>query len=161
MKELAIYPGTFDPVTYGHLDIVERGMPLFDQIIIAVAERSFSKLTLFSLEERLEMFREAVKSYSNVRVESFSGLLVDYAGRIGAQVVLRGLRAVSDFEHEFQMASMNKRLNPALETFFMMTNEEYFFVSSSVVKEIANFGGDLSQFVPPVVERKLREKFGR
>lgn len=160
VRELAICPGTFDPITYGHLNIVERGMPLFDKIIIAVAKEAIGKDSLFSINERVEMIKESVKQYPKAQVEEFSGLLVDYAKTVKSKVILRGLRALSDFEHEFQMASMNKRLNPEIETFFIMTDEEYFFVSSSAVKEIARFGGSLSQFVPSVVEKKLREKFG-
>lgn len=161
MRELAICPGTFDPVTYGHLNIIERGMPLFDKIIIAVTKEAIGKNSLFSINERIEMIKESVKQYPKVQVEEFSGLLVDYAKSVKSRVILRGLRALSDFEHEFQMASMNKRLNPEIETFFIMTDEEYFFVSSSAVKEIARFGGSLSQFVPYVVEKRLREKFGK
>lgn len=161
MRELAICPGTFDPVTYGHLNIIERGMPLFDKIIIAVTKEAIEKSSLFSINERMEMIKESVKQYPKVQVEEFSGLLIDYAKSVKSRVILRGLRALSDFEHEFQMASMNKRLNPEIETFFIMTDEEYFFVSSSAVKEIARFGGSLSQFVPYVVEKRLREKFGK
>lgn len=155
---IAIYPGTFDPITNGHLDIIERAVPLFDQIIVAVACDS-PKPTLFSLSERIEMIKETTKNYPNVEVEEFSGLLVEYARKKGANVIIRGLRAVSDFEHEFQMASINKRLNPEIETLFMMTNENNFFLSSSAVKEIARLGGSLKEFVPKIVEETIRKRF--
>jgi pantetheine-phosphate adenylyltransferase len=158
MAKIAIYPGTFDPLTMGHLDIIKRGLPIFDKIIIAVAKDTGGKPTLFSLEERTEMIEEVVQEYPNIEVHSFSGLLVEYATRVGACAILRGLRAVSDFEHEFQMASINKRLNPSIETLFMMTNEPYFFLSSSVIKEIAALGGNLNGFVPDIIEKRLREK---
>jgi len=158
MHNIAIYPGTFDPITNGHLDIIERAVPLFDQIIVAVVCDS-SKQALFSIQERIEMIKGITQRYSNVVVDEFSGLLVEYARRRGAKIIIRGLRAVSDFEHEFQMASLNKRLNPEVETLFMMTHEDNFFLSSSAIKEIASLGGTLEGFVPKIVAEKLKEKY--
>ncbi len=154
----ALYPGSFDPVTYGHLNIVERGLKVFDRLVVSVAINP-KKSPLFSPEERIEMIREAVGGDPRIEVESFHGLLVEYATRRGASVILRGLRAISDFEFEFQMAHMNRRLNPQLETVFMMTGEDHFFVSSQLVREIAAFGGDLKGLVPANVERRLRARF--
>ncbi|RKY61654.1 MAG: pantetheine-phosphate adenylyltransferase [Candidatus Latescibacterota bacterium] len=156
---LALYPGTFDPITYGHLDIVQRALKLFDRLIVAVADSPW-KQRLFSLEERLEMVREAVKGWDRVSVEVLEGLLVDKVRRTGACAVVRGLRAVMDFEYEFEMALTNRTLNPELETVFLMTSMEYIYLRSSLVKEVAALGGDVSRFVPPFVERKLREKLG-
>lgn len=158
MHNIAIYPGTFDPVTNGHFDIIERAIPLFEQIIVAVAYDT-PKPTLFSIQERLEMLNEITKDYSNVVVEEFSGLLVEYARKKNASIIIRGLRAVSDFEHEFQMASLNKRLNLNVETLFMMTHEDNFFLSSSAIKEIAILGGSVREFVPKIVEKRLKERF--
>jgi len=158
MHHIAIYPGTFDPITNGHLDIIERAAPLFDEIIVAIACDS-TKTTIFSLQERMEMVKEITKNYSNVKVEKFSGLLVDYARKKNASIIIRGLRAVSDFEHEFQMASLNKRLNPDIETLFMMTDESNFFLSSTVIKEIAKLGGSVGKFVPKIVEERLKQRF--
>lgn len=158
MHNIAIYPGTFDPVTNGHLDVIERAIPLFEQIIVAVACDT-PKPTFFSIQERLEMLNEITKDYSNVAVEEFSGLLVEYARKKDASIIIRGLRAVSDFEHEFQMASLNKRLNPNVETLFMMTHEDNFFLSSSAIKEIAILGGSVREFVPKIVEERLKERF--
>jgi len=156
---LALYPGTFDPITYGHLDIVQRALKLFDRLIVAVAD-SPRKQRLFSLEERLQMVREAVKGWDRVSVEVLEGLLVDKVRQTGACAVVRGLRAVMDFEYEFEMALTNRTLNPELETVFLMTSVEYIYLRSSLVKEVAALGGDVSRFVPPFVERKLREKLG-
>jgi pantetheine-phosphate adenylyltransferase len=153
-----IYPGTFDPVTNGHLDLVQRGMRIFDEIIIAVAP-SPRKEPLFTIEERLRMIREAVKEYRNVKVEAFSGLLVDYAKSKGGVAIIRGLRAVSDFEYELQMALMNRRLDTEVETVFMMPSEEYSFLTSTIVKEVASFGGSVTGLVPDAVENALDEKF--
>ncbi|MEW6095476.1 MAG: pantetheine-phosphate adenylyltransferase [bacterium] len=158
MHNIAIYPGTFDPITNGHLDIIERAVPLFEQIIVAIACDS-PKPTVFSIQERIQMLKEITKNYSNVKVEKFSGLLVEYARKKNASIIIRGLRAVSDFEHEFQMASINKRLNPDVETLFMMTHEDNFFLSSSAIKEIARLGGSLGEFVPKIVEERLKERF--
>jgi len=159
MPDLAIYPGTFDPITNGHLDLIQRGLRIFDHIIVAVAASSYKK-TLFTVEERLEMIREALGQTKNVTIDSFQGLLVDYAKSQQAQVVLRGLRAVTDFEYEFQMAMMNRRLEPEVETVFLMTGLRWVFLSSSILKEAAVHGGDIKGMVPELVYRKLREKYG-
>lgn len=155
---IAIYPGTFDPITNGHLDLVKRGLRIFDKIIIAVAP-SQKKQPLFSLEERISIIREAIKGCDNVTVEAFNGLLVDYVRSKGGIGIIRGLRAVSDFEYELQMALMNRRLDTNVETFFMMPSEEYSFLSSTIVKEVASFGGSVKGLVPECVERALAEKF--
>ncbi|NTU42252.1 MAG: pantetheine-phosphate adenylyltransferase [Nitrospirales bacterium] len=155
---LAIYPGTFDPLTNGHLDIIQRGLGIFDEIIVAVAP-SQKKMPLFPLDERLELIRSAVKDCQNVRVEAFSGLLVEYAKERGGVALIRGLRAVSDFEYELQMALMNRRLDTAVETVFMMPSEEYTFLSSTIVKEVASYGGSVKGLVPGVVEKALTGKF--
>jgi pantetheine-phosphate adenylyltransferase len=159
MPDLAIYPGTFDPITNGHLDLIQRGLRIFDRIIVAVAEGSFKK-TLFTVEERLEMIRDAVGSKPNVTIDSFQGLLVEYVKSQNANVVLRGLRAVTDFEYEFQMAMMNRRMEPEIETVFLMTGLRWVFLSSSILKEAAVHGGNIEGMVPELVYRKLREKFG-
>ncbi|MFA5353411.1 MAG: pantetheine-phosphate adenylyltransferase [Thermodesulfovibrionales bacterium] len=156
--KLAVYPGTFDPITNGHLDIIERGLRIFDEIIVAVAP-SPKKMPLFSIDERLELIGLAVRDCMNVRVETFSGLLVEYAKNRGGVALIRGLRAVSDFEYELQMALMNRRLDTAVETVFMMPSEEFSFLSSTIVKEVASYGGSVKGLVPEVVERALREKF--
>ncbi|RKY59869.1 MAG: pantetheine-phosphate adenylyltransferase [Candidatus Latescibacterota bacterium] len=156
---LALYPGTFDPITYGHLDIVHRALKLFDRLIVVVAENP-QKKSLFSLEERLEMVREAVRGLDRVSVDKLEGLLADKVSRTGACAVVRGLRAVTDFEYEFEMALTNRTLNPEIETVFLMTSMEYIYLRSSLVKEVASLGGDVSHFVPPFVERKLKEKLG-
>ncbi|GAB4332178.1 MAG: pantetheine-phosphate adenylyltransferase [Candidatus Abyssubacteria bacterium] len=158
MKRIAVYPGSFDPITFGHVDLIERALGLFDELIVAIAH-NIHKTNLFSMTERLEMIRELVKDYSNVSVDSFDGLLVDYVRRRGACCVVRGLRAFSDFEYEFQMALTNRKLNDSYETIFLMTHENYSFISSSLVKELIEFGGDISAFVPPLVEQRLKEKF--
>ncbi|MBK7975600.1 MAG: pantetheine-phosphate adenylyltransferase [Deltaproteobacteria bacterium] len=160
MNAIAIYPGSFDPVTNGHLDLIERGVRLFGHLIVAVA-RNIEKTTLFTTQERIELVREAVSRRTDVTVESFEGLLVDYARARGATVVMRGLRALSDFEYEYEMAMMNRRLHPDLETLFMMTSESNFFVSSRRVKEVMRFGGDVSTLVPPLVRSRLADKLGR
>jgi len=159
MPELAIYPGTFDPITNGHLDLIQRGLRIFDHIIVAVAASSYKK-TLFTVEERLEMLRDALGNTKNVTIDSFQGLLVDYAKSRKAGVVLRGLRAVTDFEYEFQMAMMNRRLEPEIETVFLMTGLRWVFLSSSILKEAAVHGGNIEGMVPELVYRKLREKYG-
>lgn len=153
-----IYPGTFDPITNGHLDLVKRGLRIFDEIIIAVAP-SPKKQPLFSLEERMKLIREAVKDCRNVKVEAFNGLLVDYAKSKSGAAIIRGLRAVSDFEYELQIALMNRRLDMTIETVFMMPSEEYSYLTSTIVKEVASFGGSIKGLVPEVVERAIREKF--
>lgn len=156
--KLIIYPGTFDPVTNGHLDLVKRGLMIFDELIIAVAP-SPKKQPLFTIEERLLMIEEAVKKYKSVRVEAFDGLLIDYVKRRGGIGIIRGLRAVSDFEYEMQMALMNRRLAGDLETVFVMPSEEYSYLTSTIVKEVASFGGTVSGLVPDMVEKALKDKF--
>lgn len=154
----AIYPGTFDPFTNGHLDILIRATSLFDEVIVTVAQNS-SKDPLFTTEERIEMIREATKTIPNVRVESFEGLLVKFALERNATVIIRGLRMISDFEYEFQMALMNRKLADNIATVFLMPDERYTYLSSSIVREIAQLGGDCSPFVPPNIEKKLKEKY--
>jgi pantetheine-phosphate adenylyltransferase len=154
-----IYPGSFDPLTNGHLDLIHRAAKLCERVIVAVAQ-SESKNPLFTLSERLEMVRQGVKGLPNVSADAFDGLLVEYVEKCGGQAVIRGLRAVSDFEFEFQLALMNRKLNERVETIFMMPKETYTFLSSRIVKEIARLGGDVSAFVPPEVVAALRKKFG-
>jgi pantetheine-phosphate adenylyltransferase len=156
---LAVFPGSFDPITNGHLDIVERGLRVFDRVRMAVLVNA-EKQPLFSVDERLEIIREAFAGNLRVEVDTFSGLLVDYAQRAGASVIIRGIRAISDFEYEFQMALMNRRLDPRIETVFMMPAESYSYVSSRLVKEVFQLGGRVTDVVPPVVERRLSEKYG-
>jgi len=153
-----IYPGTFDPITNGHLDLVHRGLRIFEEIIIAVAP-SPKKRPLFGLEERLKLIRESVREDRNVKVEAFNGLLVEYAKSRGGVAIIRGLRAVSDFEYELQMALMNRRLDMTVETVFMMPSEEYSFLTSTIVKEAASFGGSVRGLVPEVLEKALKEKY--
>ncbi|MGB9608009.1 MAG: pantetheine-phosphate adenylyltransferase [bacterium] len=153
----AIYPGTFDPPTNGHLDLIERSAKLFDVLIVAIGE-STEKKPLFSLEERLEMLRELCVQFPNVEVVHFKGLLVNFAREKGANIIIRGLRAISDFEYEMQMALMNRKLAPNIETLFLMTSEKWSFLSSSLVKEIALLGGCVKGLVPPLVEKYLKEK---
>ena len=157
---IAVYPGTFDPVTFGHLDLVERGRKHVDKLIIAIL-RNEDKQTLFTVEERTAFLRAAVASWPNVVVDDFDGLLVDYANRTGASLILRGLRAVSDFEYELQMAMMNRRLAPDLETAFLMPNEAFSYVSSRLVREVARLGGDVEGLVPAAVAKALAAKSGR
>jgi pantetheine-phosphate adenylyltransferase len=153
----AIYPGSFDPVTNGHLDLIERGTKIFDRLIVGVL-RNLEKDPLFTLVERLEMLRETTRQWPNVEVDVFDGLLVDYARQRGARVILRGIRAVSDYEYELQMALMNRKLESQIETVFMMPAEAYSYLSSRLVREIARLGGSLEGLVPPVVEQRLRTK---
>ena len=160
MKRTAAYPGTFDPVTNGHLDLVERGARQFDRLVIAILKND-EKAPVFPLEERIALLRSSVARWPNVEVDTFDGLLVDYARRVGAQTIVRGLRAVSDFEYELQMAMMNRRLAPGLETVFLMPSEAYSYVSSRLVREVARLGGDISGLVPPEVATALAKKFGR
>lgn len=159
-SSLAIYPGTFDPITNGHLDLVKRGKRIFGEIIIAVAPNP-KKQPLFTIEERLRLIRESIAGMEDVTVEAFNGLLVDYVRSRKAIAIIRGLRAVSDFEYELQIALMNRRLDPEIETVFMMPSEEYSFLTSSLVKEVSSFGGSVKGLVPEVVEKALREKFNR
>lgn len=153
----AIYPGSFDPLTMGHVDVVERAMRLFDRVVVAVARNS-AKSAFFTPEERVDMVREVLKGHPNVRVDTFEGLLVHFARETGATVLIRGLRAVSDFEYEFQMALMNRRLAPDIETVFLMTDADKAFLSSSTVKEVARLGGNVHGLVPDLVESRLRER---
>ncbi|HBQ21563.1 MAG: pantetheine-phosphate adenylyltransferase [Deltaproteobacteria bacterium GWA2_38_16] len=158
MSTLAIYPGSFDPVTLGHVDIVERSLGLFDEVIVLIAESS-QKKGLFSISEKKEHLQDVFKHEKRVIIDVWPGLLMEYAGKKKANAIVRGLRAVSDFEYEFQMAAMNKRLRPSIDTIFMMTSEKYYFVSSHLVREIASLGGALTDIVPPVIEKRLKEKF--
>jgi len=157
--KIAIYPGSFDPVTNGHVDIIQRGRHLFDRIIVAVLLNPGKKV-LFSIEERLDMLKESLKGMDGVEVDAFTGLLIDYAEQKNAKAILRGMRAVSDFEYEFQMALMNRRLNRNIQTVFLMTGMRWIYTSSSIIKEAATFGGDISGMVPLIVEKKLTEKIG-
>ena len=159
MERIAIYPGTFDPITNGHADLVNRAAACFDLVIIAVAG-STGKATRFSLEERVSLAREVMHDVGNVEIVSFDGLLVEFARTRGARVILRGLRAVSDFEYEFQLASMNRKLAPGIETMFLTPDEGYTFISSSLVREIAALGGDVGRFVHPSVEAALKGESG-
>ena len=159
MKRIAIYPGSFDPVTNGHIDIARRGTSLFDEIVVAILHNP-NKTALFSLEERMAMLQETMKDIEGVSFDTFGGLLVDYAHKRGAQAILRGMRAVSDFEYEFQLALMNRKLNRDIQTIFLMTGLRWIFTSSSIIKEAAQFGGDVTDMVPPIVNQKLIEKFG-
>lgn len=158
MASIAVCPGSFDPVTYGHLDIIRRGAKVFDQVYVVVLNNS-AKKPLFSTEERVKLLEEVTKDLHNVTVDCYQGLLVDYARSKRASAILRGLRAVSDFEYEMQITSMNRILNEQIETFFMMTNNQYSFLSSSIVKEVAKYNGNISELVPKVVEEALRKKF--
>jgi pantetheine-phosphate adenylyltransferase len=156
---LAVFPGSFDPITNGHLDIIARGLSVFDDVTIAILINP-GKQALFTVEERVAIIRDAYRGEPRVKVDTFSGLLVDYAERVGAAVIVRGLRAISDFEYEFQMALMNRRLNPRIETVFMMPAEGYSYLSSRLVKEVFQLGGRVRDLVPPIVERRLAEKYG-
>lgn len=158
MHKIAICPGSFDPVTYGHIDIVQRGAKVFDEIVVAVFNNQ-SKQPLFNVEERVALLKEATKDIPNVSVDACDGLLMDYAKQKNAHAILRGLRAVSDFEYEMQITAMNRKLNEDIETFFVMTNNQYSFLSSSIVKEVAKYHANVSDLVPPVVEQALKEKF--
>ncbi|EAC6503638.1 pantetheine-phosphate adenylyltransferase [Listeria monocytogenes] len=156
--KIAVIPGTFDPITNGHLDIIERAAKIFDVLYVSVLNNS-SKKPLFTIEERMEMIRQVTAHLPNVQVESASGLTVDYAATSGATAIVRGLRAVSDFEYEMQIASMNRTLNAEIETFFIMTNTKYSFLSSSMVKEVAQYQGDISELVPEIVNEQVQAKF--
>ena len=160
MKRTAVYPGMFDPVTHGHLDLADRGRRHYDRLILAVL-RNDTKQPLFTVEERIELVREAVSGWSNVEVDSFDGLLVDYARTVEASVILRGIRVASDFEYEMQMAMMNRHLSPELETVFLVPSEAYSYVSSRLVREVAGLGGIVDNLVPPNVSRALKQRFAR
>lgn len=157
---IVVYPGSFDPVTFGHLDILKRGLQMFDKIILAVAPNP-KKMPLFDIDERIEMINEAIRDIPNVEVEIFEGLLVEFLRTKKAQAIIRGLRAISDFEHEFQMALMNRKLDGQAETVFLMPSEEYSYLTSSAVKEIARYGGQTNQLVPSFVVARLKDKFSR
>jgi len=157
MKKIAVYPGTFDPITYGHLDIIKRATLLFDKIIVAVAKEP-NKKTLFSWKEREKLVKEAVKDIKGVEVDSFEGLVVDYVKKKNAKVIIRGLRMISDFEYEFQMALTNRKISPSIETVFMMPKENYAYLSSRLIKEAGALGADISSFVPLFVEEALKKK---
>ena len=154
----AIYPGSFDPVTNGHINLVHRGLAMFDKLIVAVA-RNMKKEPLFSIEERVDLLQRCLASETRIEIDTFDGLLVDYAERKGVPVLLRGLRAISDFEYEFQMANMNRKLSPRIETIFMMTSEDHFYISSGFVREVAILGGSVEGLVPDPVLQRLRERF--
>lgn len=160
MPRLAIYPGSFDPPTNGHLSIIRRGLQVFDGLVVAVANNA-SKSPFFTVQERIDLLREAIGREPRVEIDSFQGLLVQYAKSRGTYVVLRGLRAVSDFEYEFQLANMNRKLEPSIDTLFMMTGEDSFYISSRFVREVATLGGDVSSMVPPNVVRELATKTRR
>jgi len=159
MSKMAIYPGSFDPITNGHLSILRRTLTIFDSVTIAVAKNPM-KNTLFSLEERVNMILESIKNDKNLYVESFHGLLVDYVKSKNTNVIIRGMRALSDFEYEFQMSLMNRKLNKHIQTIFMMTDYKWFYTSSTIIKEAASYGGTIRGLVPDIVCQKLKEKFG-
>lgn len=158
MKNIAVYAGTFDPITFGHIDLVERASRIFDQVIIAIAA-SPNKKPLFSLEERVELSKAALKHHQNIMVSGFDTLLLEFAKQHGANVILRGLRAVADFDYEFQLAGMNRAMNPDIESMFLMPAEKYTYISASFVREIASLGGDVSGFVPKHVVEALKQKY--
>jgi len=158
-SKVVIYPGTFDPITNGHISIISRALKIFDRLVIAILNNP-QKLPLFSMEERIQMIREVLKDQRHVEIDSFNGLLVDYVIHKKTNVVIRGLRALSDFEYEFQMALMNRKLNREVQSIFLMTDYKWFYTSSTIIKEAASLGGDVSGLVPPNVCKKLKEKFG-
>jgi pantetheine-phosphate adenylyltransferase len=158
MSSIAVCPGSFDPITNGHMDIIKRASNVFDEVYIVVLNNS-SKQPLFSVEERMELIRLVTKDIPQVKVDKYQGLLVDYAKNVNAKAIIRGLRAVSDFEYEMQITSMNRLLNEEIETFFIMTNNQYSFLSSSIVKEVAKYSADISELVPKAVEKALIEKY--
>jgi pantetheine-phosphate adenylyltransferase len=158
-EKTAIYPGTFDPITNGHLSVVTRALKIFDRLVIGILNNP-QKSPLFTVEERISMIRETLKDKKNIEVESFDGLLVDYVVQKKSNIILKGLRALSDFEYEFQMALMNRKLNREIQSVFLMTDYKWFYTSSTIIKEAAKFGGDISGLAPPIVCRKLKEKFG-
>jgi pantetheine-phosphate adenylyltransferase len=158
MRKIAVYPGTFDPITNGHIDLVRRGLNIFDELTIAVAKKS-PKVTLFTVEERIKMVKVALKDFSEVNIDFFDGLLVDYLKKTDLNIIFRGMRAVLDFEYEFQMALMNRKLNRNIETIFMMTGYQWFYVSSRIIKEVVMAGGSVDGLVPDIVNEKLKEKY--
>jgi len=158
MKKIAVYPGSFDPITNGHVDIIKRVLGVFDELIVLIAYNP-NKKTLFSVEERMGMIREVIRDFKNVRVDSFDGLLVEYVKVAGANVILRGLRALSDFEYEFQLALINRRLSRDVETVFLMTGFKWFYTSSTIINEAASLGGSVKGLVPDIVNQKLVEKY--
>ncbi len=160
MSKIAVYPGSFDPITNGHVDIIKRAIKMFDQLIVLVAYNP-EKQFLFTVDERVEMIREVVKDLGNIQVDSTPGLLVDYVKQSGANIILRGLRALSDFEYEFQLALMNRRLNRDIETVFLMTGYKWFYVSSSIIKEAAGHGGSVKGMIPDIVNQIIEAKYGR
>ncbi len=160
MKKV-IYPGTFDPVTNGHLDIIKRASDLFDAVIVTIAKNPNKDKSLFSVEERMEMLKESTKEFKNVEIDSFNGLTVEHAKSVGATGIIRGLRAVSDFEYEFQMALMNRKLDDEITTIFLMPHEKYTYLNSSLIRNVSELGSDVSEFVPPVVNAALKKKFAK
>ena len=158
MGKIAIYPGTFDPITNGHIDVIERALKIFDKVIVVVA-RNPKKQTLFAEEERIELIRESLKHLANIEVTATEKLTVEFARSVNANAIIRGIRAVSDFEYEFQIALMNRKLCPDVTTIFLMPNEKFTYLNSSIIRELAQYGADISDFVPPCVEKKLKEKF--
>ncbi len=160
MPTRAVYPGSFDPLTNGHLDLIERSLQIFDELVVAVVTNP-AKTALFSDAERVEMIREATRGLRGIEIMVFEGLLVDFVARVGARAIVRGLRAISDFEYEFQMALMNRKLREQVETVFLMPHEAYSYISSRLIKEVAGYGGTVTGMVPPGVEKRLAEKFSR
>ncbi len=158
-QRVAIYPGTFDPLTNGHLSIIKRALKIFDKLVVAILINP-NKTPLFTLEERIAMLKEIFKDEPNIEIDSFNGLLIDYAVKKNANIVVRGLRALSDFEYEFQMALMNRKLNRDIQSVFLMTDYKWFYISSTIIKEAARYGGEIKGLVPPIVYEKLRQKFG-
>ena len=158
-SKIAVYPGTFDPITHGHLSILTRALKIFDKLVIAILTNP-KKVPLFSMEERIAMIKEVLRDQRNVEIDSYNGLLVDYVMSKKSNVIIRGLRALSDFEYEFQMALMNRKLNREVQSVFLMTDYKWFYTSSTIIKEAASLGGDVSGLVPAIVCRKLKEKFG-
>lgn len=157
-QKIAVYPGSFDPVTNGHLDVIERALKIFDKVIVAVGDNP-EKRPLFTVDERIDMIKESTKNMKNVEIDSFTGLMLDYVKKRGTNIIIRGLRAVSDFEFEFQRALMNRKVNKDIETIFIMTKGSYVFLDSSIIKEMAMFGGCVKELVPKIVEKKLKEKY--